>query len=86
VLGTLGLFALLGNIAYAIWKARDPLLTAIFLAFMVMGLVDVPIAVPSLHLAELFWVAIGIALAKTGFFEQESVGSSLNNHGNGRKG
>ena len=86
ILGTLGLLALLGIIAYAVWKTRDPLLTAIFLAFMVMGLVDVPIAVPSLHLAELFWVSMGIALAKAGFFEQGSVGPSPDDNSNDRTG
>jgi O-antigen ligase len=68
VIGTAGLLLLLLWIGLAVWKARTPLLTAVFVMFMVMGLVDVPIAVPSLHLAEFFWVSMGIALARAGYF------------------
>lgn len=80
VIGTLGLVALLGWIAYAVWKARDPLITAVFVAFMTVSFVDVPIAVPSLHLAEFFWVTMGIALAKTGHYLPTSVGSTAGQH------
>ena len=66
VIGTLGFLALLGLIGYAVIRARDPLLAAIFFGYLVMGLVDNPIAVPSLFFAEVFWVAGGMALAQAG--------------------
>ena len=66
VIGTLGFLALLCLIGYAVIRARDPLLAAIFFGYLVMGLVDNPIAVPSLFFAEVFWVAGGMALAQTG--------------------
>ena len=68
VIGAAGLLLLLLWIGYAVWRARHPLLTAVFVMYMVMGLVDVPTAVPSLFLAEFFWVAMGMALAQAGFF------------------
>ncbi len=66
VLGTLGWGALYLLAAYAVVRARDPLLAAIFFGFMAMGLVDNPTLVPSLSLAEVFWVAVGMALARSG--------------------
>lgn len=66
VLGTLGLLALLALVGYAAVRAREPLLAAIYFGYLAMSLVDNPMAVPSLHLAEVFWVAGGMALAKAG--------------------
>jgi len=66
IVGTLGWALLYLFAAYAVIKARDPLVAAIFFGFMAMGLVDNPTLVPSLSLAEVFWVAVGIALARSG--------------------
>jgi len=66
VFGTIGWFALYFLATYAVIRARDPLLSAIFFAFVVMGLVDNPTLVPSHSPAEVFWVAVGIALRKSG--------------------
>ena len=76
LIGIAGLLALLGWVTYAVWKTREPLIAAIFAAFMTIGLVDVPIAVPSLHLAEFFWVTMGIALARSGYYQRTSVGTA----------
>lgn len=66
LLGTAGFLALLLLSGYAVVKARDPLLAAIYFGFLTMGLVDNPTAVPSLFFAEVFWVAAGMALARAG--------------------
>lgn len=66
VVGTLGFLALLALVGWAALRAREPLLAAIFFGYLVMSLVDNPMAVPSLHLAEVFWVAGGMALARSG--------------------
>lgn len=66
IVGTLGWAVLYLFATYAVIKARDPLVAAIFFGFMAMGLVDNPTLVPSLSLAEVFWVAVGIAIARSG--------------------
>jgi len=66
VIGTAGWLLLYGLIGYAVWRARDPLIAAIFFGFMAMGFVDNPTLVPSYSLAETFWIAAGVALAKAG--------------------
>ncbi len=66
VLGTLGWLLLYLLVGYATVRARDPLLAAIFAGYLTMSLVDNPTLVPSLSLAEFFWVAMGMALAKAG--------------------
>ncbi len=66
IVGTLGWVVLYLFATYAVIKARDPLVAAIFFGFMAMGLVDNPTLVPSLSLAEVFWVAVGIAIARSG--------------------
>jgi len=70
VVGTTGYFALLALIGYAAVRSRKPLLVAIFFGYLAMSLVDNPMAVPSLHLAEVFWVAGGMALAQAGLTVQ----------------
>jgi len=67
VIGTLGLLALFVLGAVATWRVRDGLLLAIFWGFMAMNVVDVVTALPSPHFSELFWVAVGIALARAGW-------------------
>jgi hypothetical protein len=67
VIGTLGLLALFVLGAVATWRVRDGLLLAIFWGFMAMNVVDVVTALPSPHFSELFWVAVGIALAQAGW-------------------
>ncbi|GGM18647.1 polymerase [Deinococcus aerophilus] len=62
ILGTLGLLVVM---AYALWRsavAGDALTVAILYGFTAMNVVDVVIALPSPHFAELWWVAVGISL------------------------
>ena len=62
VIGTLGLVAVMG---YALWRAAligDPLLLAVLYGFTAMNVVDVVIALPSQHFAELWWAALGLSL------------------------
>jgi len=66
VVGAAGYLALLALVGYAAVRSREPLFVAIFFGFVTMGLVDNPMAVPSLHFAEVFWVAGGMALARSG--------------------
>ncbi len=66
VIGTTGYLALLALLGYAAVRSREPLLVAIFFGYLVMSLVDNPMAVPSLHFAEVFWVTGGMALARSG--------------------
>lgn len=68
IIGTAGLLALLGFVAYSSLITKEPLIVAVLLGYLTMGLVDVPTAVPSLHLAEFYWVSMGIAAAKAGFY------------------
>ncbi len=62
VIGTLGLVAVMG---YALWRAAllgDALTTAVLYGFTAMNVVDVVIALPSQHFAELWWAAVGLSL------------------------
>lgn len=62
VLGTLGLLAVMG---YALWRAillGDPLTLALLYGFTAMNVVDVVIALPSQHFAELWWAGVGLVL------------------------
>ncbi len=62
VIGTLGLVTVMG---YGLWRASlsgDPLLISVLYGFTAMNVVDVVIALPSPHFAELWWVAVGLAL------------------------
>lgn len=63
--GLIGLSGLILLMAYALWRAiqqGDPLVLAILFGFTAMNVVDVVIAVPSPHFAELWWVCVGMAL------------------------
>ncbi|GAA4014696.1 O-antigen ligase family protein [Deinococcus rubellus] len=63
--GVMGLSGLLVVYAYGLWaavKSRDPLLIAVLFGYTAMNFVDVVIAVPSPHFAELWWVALGISV------------------------
>jgi O-antigen ligase len=66
VVGTVGLAALFVLVALAVWRSRDPFLAAIFWGFLAMSTVDVLTAVPSIGMAELFWVCAGVALWRSG--------------------
>ena len=66
LIGTVGLLALIIVIGYATIVSKNSLLISIFFGYLTLGLVDNPTAVPSLHLAEVFWVAGGMALARSG--------------------
>ena len=62
VIGTLGLVTIMG---YALWRAAlmgDPLTVAVLYGFTAMNVVDVVIALPSQHFAELWWAVVGITL------------------------
>lgn len=62
VVGTLGLLSVMG---YALWRAAlmgDLLIVAVLYGFTAMNVVDVVIAVPSQHFAELWWVGVGLSL------------------------
>ncbi len=78
--GTLGFLALLALVGYAALRSREPLLAAIFFGYLVMSLVDNPMAVPSLHLAEVFWVAGGMALARAGLAVALEQGVAVDEH------
>ena len=63
--GLIGLIGLVILMVYALWQAigqGDPLVLAILFGFTAMNVVDVVIAVPSPHFAELWWVCVGLAL------------------------
>jgi len=66
VVGTFGFAILLGFIGYAVVRSRNSLLAAIYFGVLAMSLVDNPMNVPSLHFAEVFWIAGGMALAQAG--------------------
>ena len=62
VIGVTGLIAVMG---YALWQAilqADPFILAILYGFTAMNVVDVVVALPSPHFAELWWVTVGISL------------------------
>ncbi|WP_245900672.1 O-antigen ligase family protein [Deinococcus yavapaiensis] len=65
VLGTLGLLVLLVFAARAVWRTRDGLLVSIFFGYLGISLVDVVTVGPSPHFAELFWLVVGMAFART---------------------
>ncbi|WP_045234659.1 O-antigen ligase family protein [Deinococcus pimensis] len=73
VIGTAGLLALFALGAVATWRVRDGLLLAIFWGFMAMNVVDVVTTLPSPHFAELFWVTVGVALARSGWTRTPTV-------------
>lgn len=63
--GVIGLAGLLAVMGYALWRAMevgDPFLLAVMFGYAAMNVVDVVVAVPSQHFAELWWVAVGISL------------------------
>ena len=65
--GVIGLAGLLAVYGYGLWAAarsRDPLLIALLYGYSAMNVVDVVIAVPSPHFAEVWWAALGISLWK----------------------
>ncbi|MPY67614.1 O-antigen ligase family protein [Deinococcus sp. SDU3-2] len=77
--GLIGVAGLLGVMGYALWRATqivDPFVLAVLLGFTAMNVVDVVIAVPSQHFAELWWVCVGISLsagAPAGRLPQEAL-------------
>ncbi|MDP9764010.1 O-antigen ligase family protein [Deinococcus enclensis] len=63
--GVIGLTGLLAVMGYALWRAvevGDPLVIAVLFGYTAMNVVDVVVAVPSQHFAELWWVCVGISL------------------------
>ena len=65
--GVIGLAGLLAVYGYGLWAAarsRDPLLIALLYGYSAMNVVDVVIAVPSPHFAEVWWAALGLSLWK----------------------
>ncbi|WP_029479778.1 O-antigen ligase family protein [Deinococcus marmoris] len=70
ITGTLGLVAVMG---YALWRAAllgDALTIAVLYGFTAMNVVDVVIALPSPHFAELWWAAVGLSLLPRAAREQ----------------
>lgn len=63
IIGGLGYLALFLLGAWHTWRSRDSLLVAVFWGYTAMNTVDVVIAVPSPHFAELAWVVLGLSLA-----------------------
>ncbi|AWN24529.1 polymerase [Deinococcus irradiatisoli] len=66
--GVVGLSGLLVVYVYGLWAAarsRDPLLIALLFGYTAMNFVDVVIAVPTPHFAELWWGALGISLGQS---------------------
>lgn len=66
--GVVGLLGLVTVMGYALWHAArlgDPFLLAVLYGYTAMNVVDVVIALPSQHFAELWWVVAGIGLAGT---------------------
>lgn len=62
IIGSLGLLSVMG---YALWRAAlmgDPLTVAVLYGFTAMNVVDVVVALPSQHFAELWWAAVGLSL------------------------
>ncbi len=63
--GVIGLSGLVIVMGYALWRAialGDPFVLAVLYGFTAMNVVDVVIAVPSPHFAELWWVCVGLSL------------------------
>lgn len=63
--GVIGLSGLLAVMGYALWRAAqlgDPLILALLYGFTAMNVVDVVVALPSQHFAELWWSGIGLSL------------------------
>lgn len=63
IIGTLGMTALYLYGLYCAYRRRDPLCLAILFGYTAINMVDVLIAVPTPHLAELFWAALGLSIA-----------------------
>ncbi|TDE85134.1 O-antigen ligase [Deinococcus sp. S9] len=64
--GIIGLLGLVTVMGYALWQAtlsRDPFTISVLFGFTAMNVVDVVIALPSQHFAELWWAAVGLSLA-----------------------
>lgn len=62
LIGTLGMSALYAYGLYGAWHRRDPLPAALLFGYTAMNMVDVVIALPSPHIGELFWTALGLSL------------------------
>ncbi|EYB66765.1 O-antigen polymerase [Deinococcus phoenicis] len=62
-IGTLGLLAVMGYGGWLILRGGDLMLNALFFGYTAMNLVDVVVAVPSQHFAELWWATVGMGLA-----------------------
>lgn len=63
--GVVGLLGLLAVMGYVLWQAalsRDSLSLSILFGFTAMNVVDVVVALPSQHFAELWWAAVGVTL------------------------
>lgn len=63
--GVIGLLGLITVMSYALWQAvlnRDPFTISVLFGFTAMNVVDVVIALPSQHFAELWWVIVGVSL------------------------
>jgi O-antigen ligase len=66
IVGLTGWLALMGALALAAWRSRDPLVNGVTWAITAMGLVDTPTFLPNVGHAELYWLlgGVGVALAQ----------------------
>ncbi|WP_168733468.1 O-antigen ligase family protein [Deinococcus sp. Arct2-2] len=66
IIGLSGWLALMGALALAAWRCRDPLVNGVTWAILAMGLVDTPTFLPNVGHAELYWLlgGVGVALAQ----------------------
>lgn len=63
LIGTLGLYLLLGAIAWSSWIAREPLALAVLISLLVGNFTDNVVLVPSPFFAEVFWLVAGMSLS-----------------------
>ncbi len=64
VIGTVGWVVLLGFFGWSAIRSKNPLLIGLFGSFMLVNLVDNPTLLPSPHVAEVFYVAMGMAMVQ----------------------
>lgn len=63
VIGLTGWLALMGALAVAAWRSRDPLVNAVTWGMVAMGLVDNPNLLPNVGAGELYWMLSGVGVA-----------------------
>jgi O-antigen ligase len=64
VIGAIGWMLLLGFLGWSAWKSKNPLLISLYGGYMAINMVDNPTLLPSPHVAEVFYVAMGMAIVQ----------------------